>query len=51
MASNERTITVTTDDAAIAMIQNATRRLVVIAPAGKLLTCAEDAIEIWRTEA
>lgn len=33
MASDERTITVATDDAVIAMIQSARRRLVVIAPA------------------
>lgn len=51
MASNERTFTFATDDAVIAMIQNARRRLFVIAPADKLLTCAEDAIEIWRAEA
>lgn len=51
MASNERTFTVATDDAVIAMIQNVRRRLVVIAAADELLTSAEDAIEIWRAEA
>ena len=51
MASNERTFTVATDDAVIAMIQNARRRLFVIAPSDDLLIFAEDAIEIWRTEA
>ena len=51
MATDERTFTVATDDAVIAMIQSARRRLVVIALAVELLTCAEDAIDIWRAEA
>jgi len=51
MASNERTFTFATDDAVIGLIQNARRRLVVIAPADGILTRAEDAIEIWRAEA
>jgi len=51
MASNKRTFTVATNDTVITMIQNARQRLAVIAPAGELLTCAEDAIEIWSAEA
>lgn len=51
MASNERTFTVATDDTVIAIVPIARRQLVGIALADELLTCAEDAVDIWRTVA
>lgn len=51
MQSDERTFTVTTDDAVPAIVPIARRQLVVVALAGELLTYAESVIEIWRAEA
>lgn len=51
MQSDERTFTVTKDDTVVAIVPISRAQLVVIALAVELLTCAEDAIDIWRAEA
>lgn len=51
MQSDERTFTVTTDDAVLAKVPIARRQLVVVALAGEPLTHAENTIDIWRAEA
>lgn len=51
METDERTFTVTTDGTVVAIFPISKRQLVVIALAAELLTCAEDAIDIWRVEA
>lgn len=51
MGRDVRTFTVVTDDAVLAIVPIGRGQLVVIALADELLTCAEDAIVIWRAEA